>query len=299
MNKMLKGLVPFAAAAMFSGVASAGQIILDVQNDYDGDTDSVTAAFSQMGVQFNSISEVTLSGAVLQAGDTFTDSGYGVVAPLIGFQGPDANENVTGGQWLSGGGQLTFWFDDIQGQYIDAGGGNLLPTYSGGSIHFQFDDPDDGALANTFANYNPFLNADAAASQAIFDSEFGNASDGLEILTVSNLFGGPVAGGAGFTLLLNGEVSAAETGWVFDAESGNAFDALLADLVKIAFQTDFNDDNAVAQVEASCGEEEEAVCLLRYSDHNGSASFNVPAPGVLLLMGVGLLGMGAFGRKRK
>lgn len=306
MSKILKGLVPFAAAAMFSGVASAGPAIIDVQQDYDGgfpggDADSLTGTFSQMGVQFNSISEVLLSNPLngLQVGDTFTDSGYGIVSPLLGT-GTDFNEFATGGLWGIGG-QLTFWFDDIQGEYIDVDPGpgvNLLPTYTGGSIHFMFDDANDGAYANSFGDYNPFLNMNATASQAEFDAEFGNHSDSLEILTVSNLFGGAVAGQSGFTLLLNGDVETVAPSWFVDALSGKTFDELLADLVDIAFMVDFNDDNAVAEVETECGPNGGDTCLLRYSDHNGSASFQVPAPGVLALMGLGLFGMGAVSRKR-
>jgi hypothetical protein len=287
------------ALGMAASSANATGIYIDVQHDYDGvladgDANTTTDVFTQMAAQFNSVSDVSnpsgnsSKGGFLNfaaAGDQFTDKGWGIINGFLGPQVSTANELVP----LVSNPQLTFWFDNIQGHYVDNGIGGIAPVYTAGDIHFMFDSSVLNGAAFTKANYDP--GNYTAANEAKF-------KDGLEILTLSNVHGGPDLNDA-LTLVLNSEVSFAKKGWWF-TEFGEDFDKLISKAIKIAFRTDFNDDQSVSNIGVGCTvdtngdgkKDSNCTNVLRESNHNGSTNFEVPEPSIVALLGIGLLGMG-------
>jgi len=63
--------------------------------------------------------------------------------------------------------------------------------------------------------------------------------------------------------------------------------------LKLTSNIDANTDNVI---QTPVGGD---VLFVVDSDHDGSVSFNVPVPGTVGLLGLGLLGMGGFTKRRK
>ncbi len=287
--KIITGLT----LAALSGIATASPFYVDVNTNYAPGIDKAcptcTSVKNELTYAYQSYS-VTLdsdgSGG-LSAGDVITTSGGLAVGGLAdnvvtgflpsGFGGVNA-DNGYGTDWL-----LTFDFTGLTGQITEYTPGTSLEiAYGpGGTFHLYFT-TDGGTLYN-------FMNIDVLGAAT---GSGGTLLAGLaDFSNVGVLTDADPTNDWMVNLLHSAHANCAGDTGFYDIWKN--CDGSGIGLIDIGFLADFNTNLA----SVSITDNGPAGATLS-GNHDGSASFNVPEPGSLLLIGGSLLLLGAGRAKR-
>lgn len=289
--KLNKFAAVLAASSMLaSGAAMAEPFYLVAPNGGAGnDADANTAITYQFGVDYEATSTYTDSDSsydgtnrsFVTLGDAVTDSGFGSVTGLLMANGDEWNGNNNtegfGTSW-----KLAFSYDDMSGTVVavdnpvDETLQGIGAFYDTGTlkVFYQTLDTDDGSVLT---------------SQRIMD---------LLVYSSSGTIGNAVLNASvDFT---NTEALAISSSLFFFADGTNWYDLWSAGdplpSITIAARIDTNVD---PQFVPTC-DDAECTTQSRTNTLNGSVEFNrVPEPGILALLGIGLIGLGAARRAKK
>ena len=263
--KLNKFAAVLAASSMFaSGAALAEPFYINV-NNFDtsplGGTDGNTSLIHQLGINWSATSIFTDDDGVagITVGDSVVDTGFGTVSSYL-----DNNANaLDGGEANEGVGvthRLRFSYNDLVGKVaINDGLGGILAKYTSGTINVFNDNNVDGDTTDA----------------------------GEKLLMTLNVFDS--AGAVGNVIIF------ATVGFV---DPGSFFFPVADDwsslTVAINARIDSNIDPLLPTKIAGTNQ------YTRTSTLDGSVAFNrVPEPGVLALLGIGLIGLGAARRAKK
>jgi hypothetical protein len=285
--------------AMAAGVARAESIVIDVGAAGGsgvsafpiGDANTLTGLFDSMQFFANTTTvQYDNDGTPGQSvGDTFSDSGNANITgpiPTVDFEG--INLAALGGGTV---GELTVAWNNLNGflSGVSTVGTSTVftQTYTSGTFNFYFQEPGNIAFGTTTGS-----------------GDDTGVTDGLLVLTLE-LNSALSSGNAEFdsagnflsgSSQINTAVTYALPGFWLMGGTDDFANLLLNNQIVLSF-IDQNTDN-VAQV--GCTASDGPNCLFRvFSDHDGSIEFTsvpVPVPGVLGLVGAGLLGLGLIGR---
>jgi hypothetical protein len=199
-------------------------------------------------------------------------SGTGEVYTLNNVSGAATGANVANGPGFFNGGELTITFGGLR--FTGVSGGVPQFDMSSGWINFYSDNGSTHAANQFFNDTASPLSADGAASRAADGNLW--LSIGLKNFALSGLSGGSGATGADVKILGGLAAPYFEKNWYLDPVLGGLFDGLFSGS---AFQgpTDLYSNQGNGQM------------WLR----------TVPEPTTLTLLGAGLLGVLAKGKKKK
>jgi hypothetical protein len=268
-----KFLVALAASSMFaSGAAMAEPFYINV-NNFDTTpafdinvpgfppTDGLTSLIYQLGVNWTATSLFTDDDGVagITVGDSVLDSGFGTVSSYL-----DSNANAIGGVENNEGvgvfHQLRFSYDDLIGTVaFNDGAGGILAQYTSGTINVYNDNNVDGDTTDV----------------------------GEKLLMSLNVF---TSGGTVGNVIIYATVGFVDPGSFFFPVAQDWSSLTVAINARI-------DSNIDPLLPTQIGNTNQYI---RTSTLDGSVSFNrVPEPGVLALLGIGLIGLGAARRAKK
>jgi hypothetical protein len=272
--KLNKFAAVLAASSMFaSGAAMAEPFYINVNNfdtspaiDVDllpavVPTDGLTSLIYQLGVNWTATSLLTDDDgdAGITVGDSVLDTGFGTVSSYLDS---DANA-ISGSENNEGVGvfhQLRFSYNDLIGSVaFNDGAGGILAQYTSGTINVYNDNNVDGDTTDV----------------------------GEKLLMSLNVF---TSGGTVGNVIIYATVGFVDPGSFFFPVAEDWSSLTVAINARI-------DSNIDPLLPTQIGNTNQYT---RTSTLDGSVAFNrVPEPGVLALLGIGLIGLGAARRAKK
>lgn len=252
-----------ASLTIGSGAAMAEPLMINV-NAFDptpvAGTDGFTAWMEQLGINWQATSTFFSSSAGVMVGDRVVDSGKGGVSSYLAA----GAQPITGLQFNEGlntSHAIGFEYDDLTGTVaINDGAGGILAHYTSGTIRVKWSDID--------------VNGHVTASGDLMTLNVFNSTG-----TVGNV-------------IMFATVS--------DVNPNTFFFEPNIDWANLTAQINVRIDSNIDPQMPTANED---GTWTRSSTLDGSVSFDrgneVPEPGVLALLGLGLLGLGAARRARK
>lgn len=303
MKNLSKHLVAGSLLFSLASVASAGDIRIDVGTDWNTDTDSVTADFEALGFTG------TLATSIYQGltpGSQVFDTNIASVMDSFGFMTGDL-PTLDGGNPLSAGGHDPFSYASVGEKNIDA----LNPLVGG----FGGGDDVEGFNLNWNLTFDYYLEGTVTATGVdytsgyfdLFHNDLGGSTQVARLeVTGSSLFLGDLVVQGNVTYDFDGDgiddASPLAQGFFVDSTTGDRFyDRWLAGTgADVSFRLDTNVNPPIPTADQLVPlANDDGVWLFRQTTLAGEVSFQVPAPGVLALMGFGLLSLGLSSRRRK
>lgn len=274
------------ALVLASGVVQASPFYVDPGTNFDGDLspvagkvcDTCTSVKEEFTVRYESETTIVDNDANgIDAGDfVFTDVGLALPGATLGFNsitgftpgesfGTNSDNGYGGANWL-----LSFSISGLAGVVTGIDGVTNLPELAYGPGLLELFITFDGSTFNNFMDISILGGTTTGLGTFLIgEADFTNVDAGF-----NNLFH-------------SADKSCLGSDGFFDIWSncGN-------DVLPINFTTHFDTDPQLVQVSGT------SPLFTINGRHDGSATFEVPEPGTLGLLGLGLLGFGLVRRRK-
>lgn len=285
MKKTIAALC-FALAAPFASAATP--FYIDVGNDFSSSTsdNGSTATDWLTELTYTYISQTkfydTDTSGGISVGDSVVTTGgvtsdfnslafnY-VTGSVPGSFLTDTNDGFgTSGDW-----GLTFTINDLEGTVASVGSDGPILDYTSGSISIYY--------------YDNTMSSTAELIQ-LFDIIITNSTDDSAGLGLSGYVTNFDAGGVG-------SIGTVAVGDVFNTAKGSFENWVNVDLGQLF--SDIHFDTTTDGLTQTGGIDSNGAYIQLEGQHDGSLTFEVPEPGSLAIMGLGLLGVAGVARRKR